>query len=40
MDSCPAGILKKIMRIWLVRISNMAVNHDKIIIHLDPAQIV
>jgi len=40
MDSSAAGTLKKIMRIWLVSISNLAVNHDKIIIHLNPAQIV
>ena len=40
MDSCAAVILKKIMRSRLVRISNLAVNHDKIIIHLGPAQIV
>ena len=40
MNSSAASTLKKILRIWLAGISNLAVNQDKIIIHLDPAQIV
>jgi hypothetical protein len=40
MGSGTADILKKIVKSWLVRISNLAKNHAKIIIHLGPAQIV